>query len=111
MKRILIFFILMATLPVIGLSQKDSINRVVMLDCGHGLLRGGQCKLPFPTMAEGKSPAIILTPLGKYQELYVECVNASGIIVRSRTTTEGEFDYIVVVKERYAVLSNSKNGQ
>jgi hypothetical protein len=98
-------------IPLFGLAQKDSAERVVMLDCGHGLLRGGQCLLPCPPQAKGKNPVILLTPAERYQDLYVESRNSSGIVVRSRNATEGEFDYIIVVKERYAVLSNSKSGQ
>jgi len=90
-------------------SQSKGFEYYDIIQAGSSKLSNGLCKIDI----DKNSPSfedyfVVITPIGKYTELYVSIKTKESFEVRSQKSLTGNFDYVIYVKRFKPIPSGLK---
>jgi hypothetical protein len=98
MKKILTILVFMGFF-VAGMAQTtQTMERVKLVDAGSAKLVGGEAVIKLANDLAVNDYTVVLTPLGDYKELFIASKEKNSFIIKSKTSADAEFQYVVVLK-------------
>ncbi|HNW70904.1 MAG TPA: hypothetical protein PKI01_10910 [Bacteroidales bacterium] len=98
MKKILAIMVFMGFFVTCMAQTTQTIERVKLVDAGSAQLVGGEAVIKLANDLAVNDYTVVLTPLGDYKELFVAVKEKNSFVVKSKTNSDAEFQYVVVLK-------------
>lgn len=103
MKKILAIMFFMGLFVTCMAQTNQTIDRIKLVDAGSGQLVGGEAVIKLAKDFAVNDYTVVLTPLGDYKELFVAVKEKNSFIVKSKTSQDAEFQYVVILKVKIEV--------
>ncbi len=98
MKKIITILVFMGFFVTCLAQTTQTMERVRLVDAGSAQLVGGEAVVKLANDLAVNDYTVVLTPLGDYKELYIAVKEKNSFIVKSKSNTDAEFQYVVVLK-------------
>jgi hypothetical protein len=104
MKRILTILIFMGFFVTCFAQTTQTVERLKVIDAGGAKLVGGEAVIQLENELSVNDYTVVLTPMGDYKELFIAAKKERSFIVKSKTSTDAEFQYIVILKKSKEIM-------
>jgi len=98
MKKILTILVFMGFFVTCMAQTTQTMERLKLVDAGSAQLAGGEAVIKLANDLAVNDYTVVLTPMGDYKELFIAVKEKNSFIVKSKTSADAEFQYVVILK-------------